>query len=166
MQSITILFCLQIHTFLSTWNRLISVTKHNNQERDIMEAREIYYSLWEWSIQLWTHTATITCLLIYVLKQPKMYKVGQNQISCYCHRETSSFWRNILSPLNAVTSVWHTISCFFTSLGEGKHFNAGWGRFEVLALFSHVAFSLLTVVKQKPPVTESSSADKGGWHKP
>lgn len=77
MQSISILFCLQIHMFLSTWNRLISVTKHNNQERDIMEAREIYYPLWEWAIQLWTHTATITCLFIYVLKQPKMYKVGK-----------------------------------------------------------------------------------------
>ena len=81
MQSIIILFCLQIHTFLSTWNRLISVTKHNNQERDIMEAREIYYSLWEWSTQLWTHTATITCLLIYVLKQPKMYKVGKIRLA-------------------------------------------------------------------------------------
>ena len=81
MQSIIILICLQIHTFLSTWNRLISVTKHNNQERDIMDAREIYYSLWEWSIQLWTHTATITCLLIYVLKQPKMYKVGKIRLA-------------------------------------------------------------------------------------
>lgn len=81
MQSIIILFCLQIHMFLSTWNRLISVTKHNNQEIDIIEIREIYYPLWEWSIQLLTHSATITCLLIYVLKQPKMYKVGKIRLA-------------------------------------------------------------------------------------
>lgn len=35
-----------------------------------------------------------------------------------------------------MTSVWHTISYFFMSHREKKHFSAGWDGFEVLAVYS------------------------------
>lgn len=109
------------------WNSSILITGHYCQGIDIMEVRERHYPLWEWSIQLWTHSDTTPAIFYLYTEQSKVDRVGKFKLDVIAvmklfHFEGTFCLLWMLWPLCGTI-----ISYIFMSHEKNKHFSAGWG---------------------------------------